>query len=80
MVAPWVALAYDGSPAAAAEAERVLDEVQLATLPPQGTPAGPDYQQYWIDRVRRGWPGCGRCRGPAASTGPAGGRSWSPGC
>ena len=64
-VAPWAALAYDGTPAAAAEAERVLDEVQLASLPPQGTPAGPDYQQYWIDRVRPGlarlwplpWPG-----------------------
>ena len=28
----------------------------------------------------RGWPGCGRCPGRAASTGPAGGPSWSPGC
>ncbi len=63
--APWVALAYDGSPAAAGEAERILDEVQLATLPPQGTPSGPDYRQYWVDRVRPGlarlwplpWPG-----------------------
>lgn len=63
--APWAALAYDGSPGAAAEAERILDDVQLATLPPQGTPAGPDYQQYWADRVRPGlsrlwplpWPG-----------------------
>ncbi len=65
IVAPWAALAYDGSPGAAAEAERILDDVQLATLPPQGTPTGPDYQQYWIDRVRPGlarlwplpWPG-----------------------
>ena len=65
LVAPWVALAYDGSPAAAAEAERVLDEVQLATLAPQGGPAGPDYQHYWIDKVKPGlarlwplpWPG-----------------------
>jgi hypothetical protein len=64
-VAPWAALAYDGSPAAAATAERILDEVQLATLPPQGNPAGPDYRHYWIDRVRPGltrlwplpWPG-----------------------
>ena len=53
-MAPWAALAYDGSPAAAAEAARVLDEVQLDTLPPQGAPAGPDYQHYWIDRVRPG--------------------------
>ena len=40
--APWAALAYDGSPAAANEAARILDSVQLATLPPQGTPSGPE--------------------------------------
>jgi hypothetical protein len=65
IVAPWVALAYDGSPAAAAEAARILDEIELATLPPQGTPSGPDYQHYWIEKVRPGlarlwplpWPG-----------------------
>ena len=64
-VAPWAALAYDGSPAAAATAEHILDEVQLATLPQQGPVAGPDYRHYWIDRVRPGltrlwplpWPG-----------------------
>jgi hypothetical protein len=63
--APWAALAYDGSPEAAAEAERILDAVQLATLPPQGMPSGPDYQQYWVERVKPGlarlwplpWPG-----------------------
>ncbi len=65
LLAPWVALAYDGSPAAASEAARILDEVQLATLPPQGMPSGPDYQHYWQDRIRPGlvrlwplpWPG-----------------------
>jgi len=65
IVAPWVALAYDGSPAAAAEAARILDEIELATLPPQGMPSGPDYQHYWIEKVRPGlarlwplpWPG-----------------------
>ncbi|MET0695413.1 MAG: hypothetical protein ABWX96_18095 [Propionibacteriaceae bacterium] len=64
-VAPWAALAYDGTPAAAAEAERILDEVQLATVPQQGSASGPDYQLYWMDRVRPGltrlwplpWPG-----------------------
>lgn len=63
--APWVALAYDGSPAAAAEAQRVLDAVELAALEPLGRPAGPDYQLPWIDKVRPGlarlwplpWPG-----------------------
>ncbi len=63
--APWAALVYDGSPGAAAAAARVLDEVELATLPAQGRPAGPAYQHYWIDRVRPGlarlwplpWPG-----------------------
>jgi len=65
LVAPWAALLYDGSPAAAAQANRILDAVQIATLPPQGVPSGPDYQQYWIERVRPGlarlwplpWPG-----------------------
>jgi hypothetical protein len=64
-VAPWAALAYDGSPAAAAQAMQILDVVQIATLPQQGVPSGPDYQQYWISRVRPGlarlwplpWPG-----------------------
>lgn len=63
--APWVALAYDGSPAAAGEAQRVLDAVELAALEPLGAPKGPDYQLPWIDRVRPGlarlwplpWPG-----------------------
>ncbi len=50
-LAPWVALAYDGSPAAIGEAGRILDEVALARLPLQGTPAGPDYRLHWIDRV-----------------------------
>jgi hypothetical protein len=65
LVAPWAALVYDGSPAAAAQASEILDAVQIATLPPQGVPAGPDYQQYWIERVQPGlarlwplpWPG-----------------------
>jgi hypothetical protein len=65
LVAPWAALVYDGSPATAARAGRILDAVQIATLPPQGVPSGPDYQQYWIERVRPGlarlwplpWPG-----------------------
>lgn len=65
MPAPWVALAYDGTPAAAAEAARILDQVQLATLSPQGSPRGPDYEHYWQDRVKPGlvrlwplpWPG-----------------------
>ena len=64
-VAPWVALAYDGSPAAAAEARRILDQVSLARLPQQGAAVGPDYRHYWIERVRPGlarlwplpWPG-----------------------
>ena len=53
-VAPWVVLAYDGSPAAAVQAMQILDAVQIASLAPQGMPSGPDYQQYWIERVRPG--------------------------
>ena len=63
--APWVAVAYDGSPATAASARGLLERVELAGLPPLGRPAGPAYQHYWIDRVRPGlarlwplpWPG-----------------------
>ncbi len=64
-LAPWVALAYDGTPAAGAEARRLLDEISLAHLPPLGRPSGPDYGLHWIDRVQPGlsrlwplpWPG-----------------------
>lgn len=63
--APWVALAYDGSPAAAAVAAQILDQVQLATLRPLGTVAGPAYGHYWQGQVKPGlvriwplpWPG-----------------------
>jgi hypothetical protein len=65
LVAPWAALAYDGSPAIAAQAMQILDAVEIATLFQQGVPSGPDYEQYWINRVRPGlarlwplpWPG-----------------------
>lgn len=65
--APWVVLAYDGSPAALAEAGRILSEVDLAWLPQQGTPSGPDYRLPWIDKITPGtarqwplpWPGRG---------------------
>ncbi|MFZ1412868.1 MAG: hypothetical protein WAS07_15565, partial [Micropruina sp.] len=64
-LAPWVALAYDGSGPAVAEGERILSEIDLSRLPFQGTPTGPDYRLHWIDRVRPGisrlwplpWPG-----------------------
>lgn len=64
-VAPWVALAYDGSPRAVAEASRILAEIDLSWLPLQGRPAGPDFRLHWIDKVRPGvtrvwplpWPG-----------------------
>ena len=64
-LAPWVALAYDGSPAAIAEANRILASVQLARLAPKGNPSGPDYQLDWIDKEKPGlwrlwplpWPG-----------------------
>ena len=34
LVAPWAALAYDGSPATAAQAIQILDAVEIATLLP----------------------------------------------
>ncbi len=64
-LAPWVALVYDGSPAAVAEATRILNEIDLSRVPLQGAPSGPDYRLHWIDNVRPGmsrlwplpWPG-----------------------
>lgn len=64
-LAPWVALAYDGSPAAVAEADRLLATVALAGTRPLGQVAGPGYRLSWIDNQRPGpgrlwplpWPG-----------------------
>ena len=64
-LAPWVALAHDGTERVTAEANRVLSEVDLSWLALQGRPAGPDYQLHWIDKVQPGasrlwplpWPG-----------------------
>lgn len=64
-LAPWVAMAYDGSAAALAEADRILAAVELSRLDLQGTPSGPGYRLHWIDHTRPGvarlwplpWPG-----------------------
>lgn len=64
-LAPWVALAFDGSLAAVHEADRVLRAVDLSRIPPLSEPAGPDYRLHWISRTERGatrmwplpWPG-----------------------
>ncbi|MDR0849133.1 MAG: hypothetical protein LBN10_08895 [Propionibacteriaceae bacterium] len=63
--APWVALAFDQTQAGVNEAKRVLDQVDLAMLPQQGSPSGPDYRLHWSDRFAPGlthvwplpWPG-----------------------
>ena len=63
--APWVALAFSGSPAAVAEAQRVLAAVDLVHTPQLGSPAGPDFQMHWWQNIRPGtwrmwplpWPG-----------------------
>ena len=62
---PWVALAFDGSPQAIAEANRVLSQVDLSLHAHQGRPSGPDYRLHWSDRTSPGltrvwplpWPG-----------------------
>ena len=64
-LAPWVALAFSGSPAAVAEAQRVLVAVDLVHTPQLGSPAGPDFQMHWWQNIRPGtwrmwplpWPG-----------------------
>lgn len=57
---PWVALAWDGSVSAVAEADRVLRSVDLSTTPQIGDPTGPDYRLHWVDDTRPGrwrlWP------------------------
>ncbi len=63
--APWVALAYDGSAEAVAEADRLLRSVDLSSTPMLGRAAGPDYRLHWLDNSRPGawrlwpasWPG-----------------------
>jgi len=58
--APWVALAYDGTVDAIAEADRVLRSVDLSSTPPLGTMRGPSFQLPWITRTKPGnwrrWP------------------------
>lgn len=64
-LAPWAALAFDGSRQAVMEAERVLYAVDLARTPPLGEPSGPDYRLHWSDDTGHGttrlwplpWPG-----------------------
>ena len=64
-LAPWVALAFSGSPAAVAEAQRVLAAVDLVHTPQLGSPSGPDFQMHWWQNIRPGtwrmwplpWPG-----------------------
>jgi len=58
--APWVALAYDGTVDAIAEADRVLRSVDLSSTPPLGTIRGPSFQLPWITNTKPGnwrrWP------------------------
>lgn len=64
-LAPWAALAFDGSLAAVEEADRVLRAIDLSRTPPLGTSSGPDYALHWIDKTEHGatrlwplaWPG-----------------------
>lgn len=64
-IAPWVALAYDGTAEALGEAERLLRSVDLSSSPMLGRPAGPDYRLHWLDNTLPGawrqwpssWPG-----------------------
>ncbi len=64
-LAPWVALAWDGSHGAVAEAERLLRSVDLSATSLIGTPAGPDYRLHWLENSGPGrwriwplpWPG-----------------------
>ncbi len=58
--APWVALAFDGSLSAVAEAQRVLNAVDLVHTPQLGTPRGPEFHMHWWKNSKTGlfrlWP------------------------
>lgn len=64
-LAPWVALAFDGTKLAVTEAERVLHAVDLDHTPPLGEPKGPGYSLHWSNSTNHGttrlwplpWPG-----------------------
>lgn len=64
-IAPWVALAYDASPAALAEADRLLRAVDLSRTPALGAVSGPGYDLPWRSDASTGhwrvwpltWPG-----------------------
>ncbi|MDR1354854.1 MAG: hypothetical protein LBJ43_01040 [Propionibacteriaceae bacterium] len=59
-LAPWVALAWDGTPDAIAEADRVLHSVDLSSTPMLGNVSGPDFELPWTKRAApgnwRSWP------------------------
>lgn len=65
--APWVALAFDGSPEAIEEAHRILTAIDLSTTPQLSQSSGPDYHLHWIEQDQPGpsrlwplpWPGRG---------------------
>lgn len=62
---PWVALLRTDTAEDHTLAEHLLAEVELRRLGPQGTPSGPSYRHYWLNRARPGlakvwplpWPG-----------------------
>ncbi len=64
-LAPWAALAFDGTVRAVTEADRILHEVDLLLTPPLGTPHGPGFRMHWLDKTKLGvfrtwplpWPG-----------------------
>lgn len=64
-LAPWAALAFDGSLRAVGEAERVLHAIDLSRTPPLSKPAGPEYMLHWTGKTGHGttrlwplpWPG-----------------------
>ncbi|MFZ2625919.1 MAG: hypothetical protein WAX29_11875 [Propionibacterium sp.] len=58
--APWVALAWDGSRDALAEADRLLRTVDLSSTPLLGQASGPSFTLPWVGNSRpgawRAWP------------------------
>nr|WP_316669528.1 hypothetical protein [uncultured Propionibacterium sp.] len=64
-LAPWVALVWDGSAHALAEADRLLRSVDLSASPQLGASRGPDFSIPWSSNTRPGawrlwplpWPG-----------------------
>ena len=81
MLAPWVALAYDGSPGRGGRIEADPRRGSARRLyPPRARRRDRTTPTTGSTRCGLDWLACGRCPGRVDTTGRGGARSWCPGC